>query len=265
MSEPSSPGRERYAVRAYEVDGRRELTLPALCDYLQDAASNHARALGFGIADVEAHGLTWVLCRLRVVLPSAPRWGEMVEVETWPACLNRVYAHRDFLLRDGAGRPLGAATSSWMVLSVARRRPVPLPEFVCRVPVAVRPRGLELPAGNLAWPARAAPVVTRTARAGWSDLDFNRHVNHVRYVAWCLDALPPEERAAARVCEIDIQFLAELNQDDEVLTETTAVPDDTAGRTFRHRLRRPADDTVLALAQTMLAEYPQHNPEETPQ
>jgi medium-chain acyl-[acyl-carrier-protein] hydrolase len=264
MRNPSSPGRERYDVRAYEVDGRRELTLPALCDYLQDAASKHASSLGFGITDIEAHGLKWVLCRLRVVFPCAPRWGEMIEVETWPAYLNRVYAHRDFLLSDGAGKPLGAATSSWMVLSVARRLPMPLPDFVCRVPVAVRPRGLELPAGNLAWPARAVPIVTRTARAGWSDLDFNRHVNHVRYIAWCLDALPPEERAAARVCELDIQFLAELYQDDEVCTETTAVGDDPAGRTFRHRLRRPANDTVLALAQTTLAPYSERRSEETP-
>ncbi|MEM6785256.1 MAG: acyl-ACP thioesterase domain-containing protein [Bacteroidota bacterium] len=61
--------REPFRVRAYEagVDGRASVL--TLCDYLQEAAGNHALARGFArlaLADgAEASGV-WVLRRLRL-------------------------------------------------------------------------------------------------------------------------------------------------------------------------------------------------------
>ncbi len=245
-------GVERYDVRAYEVNGRRELTVPALCNYLQNAASNHARALGFGIAALEAQGLTWVLCRLRLVLVRTPMWHNTVTIETWPSELNRVCAFREFGIYDSAGGQIGAATTSWMVLNSARRRPVGLPGFVREVALARRTRLVELPEVNLVWPAGATPVASQSWRAGGSDLDFNQHVNHVRYIAWCLDTLPPALADGSRLQELDIQFLAELGPEENVTVETIDASGE-GGVAYMHRLRRVDDGVVLALARTVWA------------
>lgn len=254
--------RESYRVRADDIDESRRLSLPGLCRFLQDAASRHARRLGFGIEDLEGHRLIWVLCRLRLVLDAPPpRWHESLVVETWPAALDRVHAFRDFLLYGADGERVGAASTRWMALCVDRRRPVVLPAFVQRVQVPNRPRALEVPDSALAMPpapsaaGAAAEPVFHVHRC---DLDFNRHTNHVRCVEWCLESLPAEAAAGSHVREFDVNYLAESHVGDALRSRTAAVAADGGGRAFAHALVRESDGVAIVRARTVLAEPGTH-------
>ena len=132
----------RYQVRSYEISTSREVSALSICNYLQEAAGNHARTLGIAVQDLNEHNLTWVLCRLYLRMHAYPVWGTSVLIETWPVTFNRLYAIRDFLLMNQSGEIIGAATTSWMVLCLTSRRPVPLPSFVKQIRVPDRPRSL---------------------------------------------------------------------------------------------------------------------------
>lgn len=243
--------RESYRVRADDIDESRRLSLPGLCRFLQDAASRHARRLGFGIEDLESHRLIWVLCRLRLVLDAPPpRWHESLVVETWPAALDRVHAFRDFLLFGADGERVGAASTRWMALCVDRRRPVVLPAFVQRVKVPDRPR-VEVPDTALAMPAApsAAGCVGGTHLSCACDLDFNRHTNHVRCVEWCLESLPADATAVGHVREFDVNYLAESHVGDALRSRTAAVATADGGeRAFAHALVRESDGVAIVRA-----------------
>lgn len=248
--------RESYRVRTEDIDESRRLSMPGLCRFLQDAASGHARRLGFGIEDLERHRLIWVLCRLRLVLDAPPpRWHESLVVETWPAALDRVHAFRDFLLYGADGRRVGAASTRWMALCVDRRRPVVLPGFVQRVQVPARPRALEVPDAALPMPpaapdAGAAEPVFHVHRC---DLDFNRHTNHVRCLEWCLESLPAASAGGGYLRELDVNYLAESNMGDALRSRTVAAPDGD-GRVFAHALVREGDGVVIVRARSVRAE-----------
>src|SRR3990172_1102587 len=94
---------ETFEVRASETDPTGFASVPAICNYLQEVASNHAQALGVSVEQLTAQGLTWVLARLHVELDAYPAWREPVRVETWPAGLHGRYAVREFLIHDGRG------------------------------------------------------------------------------------------------------------------------------------------------------------------
>ena len=83
---------ESFRVRAYEVDVTGRASVPALANWLQETAGNHATALGWAVNALQAKGRTWVLARLHLCLGHAPAWREDVRVTTWPSGVLRLYA-----------------------------------------------------------------------------------------------------------------------------------------------------------------------------
>jgi acyl-ACP thioesterase len=100
---------DEFPVRLYEADSRGSLAVGSLCNYLQEAAGNHAGHLGVSVGQLMERGLTWVLSRLHVCVARLPRWRDEVTIETWPSGLDEMVATRDFRLHDGGGRSIGRA------------------------------------------------------------------------------------------------------------------------------------------------------------
>jgi len=234
---------EPFRVRAYEIGPDARLTPPHLCDWLQEAAGLHATALGVATDRLLAEGRAWVLTRLQVAVARYPRWREEVTVETWPSAADRLYAQRDFVLSDASGAPLATATSQWLVIDVARRRPVRLPEAVHAIVRPDRPHALAPAAEPLAEPE--APDETRQFSVRRADLDLNEHVNNVRFVEWALEAVPGALRAGRHCARLDVQFRAEALYGDTV-ESTCAV----AGEAASHRVAHAEDGRTLALARS---------------
>ena len=111
-------GRYSFKVRSYECGPDGLVTLPNVCNYLQEAASLNAEKLGFSKLDFDAAGvnISWVLTRLRVKMTRYPRWEDEVIVETFPRGGRKIVAWRDFEVKNTAGETLGVATSEWMLL-----------------------------------------------------------------------------------------------------------------------------------------------------
>ena len=85
MPQPVQPWTESFAVRSYEVTPQGHAALQTLCNYCQEAAGNHARALGLSRDAMLEHGMAWVLMRLRLQVQRYPDWEQAVHVETWPS------------------------------------------------------------------------------------------------------------------------------------------------------------------------------------
>ena len=54
-----------------------------------------------------------------------------------------------------------------------------------------------------------APTETATHRVVYSDIDFNRHVNTMRYIEMMLDMLPLELLTCEAPVRLDLHFLKE--------------------------------------------------------
>ncbi len=69
------------------------------------------------MTDLFKKGLTWVLSRFHIEITRYPKWGETVQINTWPSGRGPLFAVRDYEILDAEG-PLAAATSSWLIVDL---------------------------------------------------------------------------------------------------------------------------------------------------
>jgi acyl-CoA thioesterase FadM len=235
--------RATFTVHSYDADAFGVLAPAALAGYLQEAAGRSADSLGFGFADLNRSGLTWVLARQQVQLDAAVLLGETLEVQTWPSGVDRLAALRDFrLLRGGA--EVGRALTTWFAIDVATRRPVRPDRIFPQSRLAQSAH--VLPLGHPAPGTLSAHDVERRFQVRFADIDANLHVTNSSYVAWALEALDEGTWRGSRLTSIDVQFLAECTLGAYVRCRSTAVGD---GERL-HAIVREEDGKELARAHT---------------
>jgi acyl-ACP thioesterase len=250
MTEPGMVFQKDYVVHTYETDARGAVRPVALLNYLQDSAGDHAGQLGLSVVDLFKHGLTWVLSRYHIRIHRYPGLGARLEVTTWPSGKRGRFATRDFEVADGAGGPVLAATSSWMVLDLARKQTINVEEIVGPA-YAVEKRALDDPFASLPAPdARDAEVRFRV-EAG--HLDWNRHVNNAVYVQWALEAVPADILLGRRPVDIEVSYRAEALYGHEVLSAVQRIPEGGDGSAFLHQILNAATGAELARLRTRWA------------
>jgi acyl-ACP thioesterase len=232
-----------FTVRSYEAGTGNAVTLPALCDYMQEAAGISAARLGWGIGALQEEGLTWMLSRLRVNVARYVPWGETVTVRTWPSGMKgRLIAKRCFIGFDGAGTEIFRASSEWLYVNLRTQKIEKLPEtFGGLVPPGTPDLEFTDIGGKFARLASvdaSAEILTRS-----SDLDFNDHVNNVHYVEWMLEAGTPGPAAHGGPAGLDIVFRQAAKAGERLLSERCG-----AGGATLHAIRRPGDAAPLATA-----------------
>ena len=236
---------ERVHVRAWEVGPENEAGVPALCNWLQEAAGNHASALEWGMDNLHDRDLTWVLARLHVHMERLPAWREELLLSTWPTGVQRVLAIRDFSVQAD-GTSLAVATSGWVLLDTTTRRPVRPGPALQALAARTPPRALHDPFERL---PELKDITRRVnVRVGRSDLDLNGHANNARFVAWALDALPGEVVRGRIPRDFEIELRAEAREGDTLAVEVFG--SDASPDVWLHRVVRPADDKELARART---------------
>jgi len=232
------------AASASEPSPRRLL---AVLEEMMEAAGRHAEKLGVGVRDLQAKNLTWVLARLHLQVETLPDAGAEVRIATWPAGRHRLFAVRDFQLRDGAGRELLRATSAWALMNLETRRPSRLdphlPVFSGHPERMVEDDFASLPPAH--------PDSGRTAyRAAAGDIDLNDHVNNTVYIDWALRSVPEGTRVWNPL-SLEAAFLGEarLGQEIDCLTEIGRTAALDAGRTAPPR--RGRNDGAIVLLQSL--------------
>jgi medium-chain acyl-[acyl-carrier-protein] hydrolase len=229
-----------FGVHSYDVDAFGTLTLPALSGFMGELAGAHASELGVGLETLMPKGVTWVLARQRIENPVAVRLGETIEIETWPAGLDRLAALRDFVVRRADGSEVARATTHWFVLDLATRRPV-RPEEVLdpRFPRPPTPPVLA-PPGKL--PPLSGWEFQKRFHVRYADIDLNLHVTNTSYLAWAIEAVPRALWQASRLAAVEVTFLAECLYGSAVLSRLAQRGEGA----YAHAIVREEDEKELA-------------------
>lgn len=232
---PSPPerGHTTIATRFHEAGPDGRIGLVPLANYLQQAAGEHADALGLGAQRLMEDGLYWVLTRQYVEIHRWPKGGSRITVETWPSDRPRQLFRRDFLVRDDVGAELARATSAWALIDGETRRAVKAPPWTAAAIAYDTSRATQFPdrkAAPSGLPDHERHIVTR-----WSDLDQNGHVNNASLAGFVLEALPIGYLEQHKLAALDLVFRAECDADNRVQSRAVA---SGPGR-FTHSVVRP--------------------------
>jgi acyl-ACP thioesterase len=212
-------------VRFGVIDRSDRLTLDAVFQFFQEAAISHAENLGVGREDMARTGQVWILSRMSVQINRRPQYGETITIRSWPRGGEKLFALRDYDIQtapDGAPAILGR--SGWLIIDLEKRRPLRPQSIMDTLP---RNEGLDALPSAVALEERQNLQKTAERRAAYSDVDYNRHVNNVRYIQWIEDTLDPLLLEQANQMRLDINYLNEILPGE--VTEIRSAPLEAVG------------------------------------
>jgi acyl-ACP thioesterase len=216
---------ENRFVRFGDIDRSDTLNAASAFDLFQEAAISHAEILGVGRDAMKTTGQVWVLSRMSVFMERRPRFGENITVRSWPRGTHKLFAVRDYDIRDADGGAVVRGRSGWLILDLEKRRPLrpqalveslPRNDGLDSLPGASAdneaPPGLRPAFEGVSSAAISDPAdLFRTVRkACYSDIDYNGHMNNTRYIQWIQDLFAPEILENARSLRLDINYLSEV-------------------------------------------------------
>jgi acyl-ACP thioesterase len=213
---------EKHSIRFGDVDRSDRLTLGATFDYLQEAAMSHAENLGVGRESMAKTGQVWILSRISVYLVRRPHFGEAVTIRSWPRGWEKLFAIRDYDIRDEAGEALVRGRSGWLILDMEKRRPLRVQQVVETLPPNEGINAFSAAAPGLEGRDDLNRVGER--KALYSDIDYNGHLNNTRYIQWIQDITDPEILENAPSMRLDINYLSEVKPGESVELWTGVIP-----------------------------------------
>lgn len=195
-----------FRIEPQDVDFTLRASTSSIISYMLNVAGIDADRKGFGVESLQNHSYTWVLSRLGIEITTQPQQYETIELDTWVNEFNRLSSTRNFRMRL-ADNILAAGVSQWCMLNMETRQVVDMSLLKDTYERAM----VDTPS-PIAAPARLRPTESTTTASRpvrYSDIDFNRHVNTLRYVDMVFDAIPLELIEQNAGMRIDFNFIAE--------------------------------------------------------
>lgn len=198
-----------FFLVASHCNAQKELSLPILAEQIIDVAVEHANRIDIGYSRLQTINALWVLSRVTIELKRMPHIEEHYRLVTWIENFHRMFSYRNFTILGEDGEPIGHARTLWVAIDKDSRRPCDLTALVegrdleskRECPVAQRPKLREVEGVN-----DIEHYYFQT-----TDIDFNRHVNTVRYIELVINRWSLDYYDHHRVKLFDINFRNEAH------------------------------------------------------
>lgn len=193
-----------FFLTAGESDAEGLMPPTLFVERVIEVATDHANEWGIGYATLIKRNIGWVLSRLSMEVHRYPRINETYTVKTWVESYNRRFSERNFVFKAADGDILGYVRTVWVPMDFEKRAVAELSQF-----------GVEsFPIADLECPISKTPRIgalgdeaeSESYTFRYCDLDFNRHVNTVRYLDLILNHWSLEHYDAHIASRIDLLF-----------------------------------------------------------
>lgn len=209
-----------YFLTPAECNPQGRMPITLLINRLIEVATLHANQVGIGYAYLVTRHETWVLSRVGVEMKRYPAVNENYTVRTWMSGINRLFSDRDFEILDGNGATIGWARTVWAVLNTDTRQAADMSHMYHIKELF--PDDKTCAAAPLARLRPLTQYETLHYRFTYCDIDFNRHVNTVRYIELLLDQWTMEWHDRYAIERFEIAFMHETRYDAEVTVAIAA-------------------------------------------
>lgn len=197
-----------YKIEPQVVDLTLKATVSAIGNYFLNTAGTDAQRKGFGEDVLVPQNRSWVLSRMTLEVDKRPDQYTDFTVTTWIGENNRLISTRNFTGKDDKGEVICRCSTQWCLIDFQKRLPISLSEVLPLCEEFVRndvPAPCEAP--------RKVPSCTPATfferKVVYSDIDFNSHMNTMRYIALVMDMLPLEKLIGSSPLRLDANFIRE--------------------------------------------------------
>lgn len=227
-----------------ECNAERELPVWHLADKIIETATLHANSWGVGYKRLIQDNHAWVLSRMAIEMTRYPKINEHYSLSTWIESYNRHFSERNFEITDSEGNPIGYARTIWVVIDLSTRESQDISALqYIRENVSDK----ICPIDKLSKISAIAHDKESCYTFQYSDIDFNRHVNSVRYICLLMNQWPLSVYDQKTVRRFEIFF-----QKEGYAGDCVTIGFDDAGDDCRLEITR--GDDCLCKARIVFAE-----------
>jgi len=140
-----------------------------------------------------------------------PATNEIIQVQTWVSSQKGPFTEREYQILDKDGGALVRASSLWFAVDYKTRKPVQITKITQELPMV---------AGKKSYPGMPVKVRERQQLntldeipVKLKDLDYNRHVNNVKYLEWIFSTFDSGKYQDHEIDHIVVNFISEALPD----------------------------------------------------
>lgn len=228
----------QYSLNGTEIDHTFHLKPLLTASIFHDTFARLSYELEVSAIHLHKTGLSWVLSDMHLEFTGKlPFWRDSYAINVWIRRNQQVRIFSDFTATDIHGNIFARGTGIWLVIDRQTRQPVMRPDIFDKFEVE----------NKAAVPGFRFPILqTGTEVVGqenmrvlFNDLDFNLHLNSVRYLGGAVEALGSRFLLGHKLKTITVKYLKEVLCDEQLLIKATRVEGG-----FSHQIINAADEEV---------------------
>ncbi len=194
------------------------IRLSAILELMQNVQTLHTKEMKVDAPTLKKDcNAFWVIKSTAIHIFDTPVWQQRVKVATYPLKPTLLKGERQNRITDQNGNLLVIGKSDWCVLDCDTRKPRKF-SSVTAYPFEMEHKSEKVFEGRISLTARdsekAEYVYTRKIR--YSDLDFNHHVNNVKYVDFIVDCFDSDFWEEKIVTDFEISYDKEIAENASV-------------------------------------------------
>lgn len=233
---------KKVIVESFNTDFQRRLNFETLGRDLLNCAEQHANKRGFGVDDITPRNHAWVLSRLAIEMFNMPKMFTELSISTWIESIYRLFTNRNFSITGTDGKIYGYARSIWAMIDLNTRMPIELekkygtdflPYIDTENPCPIAPMTHLRPLKDATLEREYVPLA--------SDIDYNVHVNSMKYIQHLCDLISLDEYRKRNLTRVEIAYINETHFG-ETLGFFTKRPD---SNTLIAEIRKPDGTTAV--------------------
>ncbi|MBC8589601.1 acyl-[acyl-carrier-protein] thioesterase [Wansuia hejianensis] len=228
---------KEFIIPYYQCNKHGRVTATSILEYLGETSSEHSDYLGFGLKELRNESYGWMLNRWKVKFESYPLVKDKVIVETWTSRFYKFYANREFVVYNSNKEPIIKASTIWIFLDINKKRPIRIPIEMGKKYNIIEERLFE---DFYDFNQDIMDDKSLEFRVRKTDIDYNNHVNNVRYLDWILERIPDGIEEDYVLNELEILYKKEVKYGDIIQSQINSINKSEDNMEFIHYI---CDDT----------------------
>jgi len=204
---------EKRRITCYESDYAGKMLPTTAMNYFQEVSTNQGDTLGIGSDFLNENSIAWFLVKYVIRFKTYPRYKDEVIATTQATGMDKFCAIRRFTIEDKKGDAMVVADTQWMLISRENEKMERISEYPEFDVYDCHEKGEPV----FKKIAKIKNVdYAKTFHVRFLDIDFNKHVNHVKYLAWAIEVLPLEVAETMDLTEAKIVYKAQCFYGDTI-------------------------------------------------
>lgn len=196
---------EKYKVSVSHIGMSNQITNKGILSLLETIACSHSDMVGYGITDMHATHLSWVLLNWKVKILKRVSYSNIVTIKTWSKPGNKFQTYRDFEMLDEDGNIVCIATTKWALVSTEKGSLVSITDDIIGRYEPEEKNVFDNPdIPKLSQLENYSKEFTYTVLR--NDIDVNQHMHNLNYLYLAYETLPEDVYNSPECNNMEIMY-----------------------------------------------------------